>query len=106
MKNEDNEDFRRYLIDGNGGALVGEFAEPIKRLRYYIETREKFISDQEITEVNALGTEAEKLKEKARGEFWSWYYPVHWDEIFRTNLRVFVRDLADVLRGNECHSNL
>lgn len=43
--------------------------------------------DEEASEIASLETAAGKSPEEAREEFWSRYYPVHWDEIFRTTLR-------------------
>jgi len=81
------EDFRRELVESNGGPWVGEILDQLKRFRFYIETLEKFISDQETAEVASLKTEVVNLSEEAQGEFWLWYYPGHWDDIFRTTLR-------------------
>jgi hypothetical protein len=82
------EDFRSEIVgpwETNGGP--SEIVDQLARFRFYIETLEKFISDQETAEVVSLETEAGKLNEKARGEFWARHYPVHWNEIFRTTLR-------------------
>jgi len=81
--------FREYLVQHGGTtALAGtSHAEEIKRFKFYLDTLEGFINQQESEEIAALEAGAAHLTDDARGEFWSWYFPVHWDEIFRTNLR-------------------
>jgi hypothetical protein len=78
--------FREYLIS-NGGISSYTQREELKRLKFYLETFEHFISQQESSEIVALEADSAHLNEEDKSEFWSWYYPVHWDEIFRTNLR-------------------
>jgi hypothetical protein len=59
---KDDEDiYRGYLIEQNGGPWIDEIGEQIRRFRFYIETLEKFISDQETSEITALKTDAERL---------------------------------------------
>lgn len=81
--------FRDYLIHyGGAKGLSGlGHAEEIKRFKFYLDTFEDFISRQESEEIASLEADAAHLSEEGHSEFWSWYYPVHWDEIFRTNLR-------------------
>jgi len=78
--------FRQYLVE-TGGLSVQAQADELKRMRFYLETFEDFISKQEFDEIQALESEAEHLSDEGKGEFWSWYYPVHYDEVFRSNLR-------------------
>jgi hypothetical protein len=73
--------------NGRSGLPLLGFSEEIKRLRYYIDTLEKFIAEEEVDELNPLKADAARLPEGRRGEFWTWNYPVHWDEVFRDNLR-------------------
>jgi len=82
-------EFRRYLIERGGAAGFAPYGpkEELKRFRFYLHTLEKFISDQEAAELAILDAKAKDLAEEARSEFWSHYYPVHWDEIFRETLR-------------------
>lgn len=81
--------FRQELILENGafGLSILGYEEEINRFRYYLETLEKYISAEEDQEIQSLSAQAAKVPETRRGEFWAWNYPVHWDEIFRTNLR-------------------
>lgn len=81
--------FREYLIRHGGTEGISGLghAEEIKRFKFYLQTFEVFISRQESQEKASLEAKAAELSEEVRGEFWSWYYPVHWDEIFRTTLR-------------------
>lgn len=81
--------FRQELITENGavGPWAFSHTDEIERLRFYLETLEEFISKQETEEIKSLEPHAATWPEKRRGEFWAHHYPVHWDEIFRTNLR-------------------
>lgn len=95
--------FREHLIE-HGGSQSNYFGlghnEEIKRLRFYLETFENFISEEESAELASLQAKATKLSIDAESEFWSWYYPVHWDDIFRTNLRSsFLISLMSVIES-------
>ena len=81
--------FRQYLIERGGSPGFSAFGpiEELRRFRFYVETFEKFISDQEAEEIAALDRKTKGLSEDVRGEFWSYHYPVHWDEIFPETLR-------------------
>jgi hypothetical protein len=83
------EAFRRELIRRRGsvGAFGLGYADEIKRFAFYLKTVEAFISEQEAAEIAKLKQNAAGLSEESKGEFWSYYYPVHWNEIFRSNLR-------------------
>jgi len=97
MNTEDNhpstddlrEMLREELITENGAVAPwgGFHIDQIERLRFYLETLEAFISEQEAGEVKPLERHAVAWSEKRRSEFWTHHYPVHWDEIFRTTLR-------------------
>ena len=81
--------FRDHLIRHGGATGLARlgYTEEVNRFKFYLDTLENFISQQESDEIVALEADAAHLTDDARDEFWSWYYPVHWDEIFRTNLR-------------------
>jgi hypothetical protein len=83
------DDWRDFLINEPDflAPSLFEFSEQFKRFRFYLETLEDFISKEETREVAGLEAEALKLSEAARDEFWSIYYPIHYDEIFRSILR-------------------
>lgn len=96
------EAFRRDLIErrGSAGAFGLGYSEELKRYEFYLNTVEDFISEQEAVEIAALEQDAAKLSEEGKGEFWSYYYPVHWDEIFRSNLRpTFLISLISFIEG-------
>jgi len=76
--------FRDFLI--SRGSIHG-LDEELKRSTFYLETLEDFISQQEAKEFEKLKAQSTHLAEEDKAEFWSYYYPVHWDEIFRSNLR-------------------
>lgn len=61
--------------------------EAIRGLDVYLRTLEKFICEKKSQEVSQLKRHADRLSEKAQGEFWAWHYPVHWEEIFASQLR-------------------
>jgi hypothetical protein len=80
--------FRDYLIHRSGAINLGlGHTEEIKRFKFYLDTLENFVSQQESEEIASLESDAARLTEAERSEFLSCYYPIHWDEIFRTNLR-------------------
>ena len=94
--------FRDFLIryGGTAGPSGLGHEEEIKRFKFCLETFEEFISRQEFEEVASLEAQAAKFSETGRSEFWSWYYPVHWDEIFRTNLRSsFLTSLVSLIES-------
>ena len=82
-------EFRTYLIERGGGTGFSPYGpkDELQRFRFYLDTFEKFISDQESGEIAVLDARVKRLPEDARDEFWSNNYPVHWDEIFRETLR-------------------
>jgi hypothetical protein len=82
------EEFRQELIRA-GGIFEDIFrlSEEISRLRFYLNTLEEFISTEEKVEIDQLERRTQSLSDEQRGEFWSWNYPVYWDEIFRDILR-------------------
>ncbi len=61
--------------------------ETLKGLRFYLDTLEKFIDDEKSNEISRLKRHADGLSPDKQGEFWAWHYPVHWDEIFASQLR-------------------
>jgi hypothetical protein len=79
---------RKVLIQENGISTlsIGPIDE-LKRFRLYLETIERFISDQESEELKSLETEALSLPDEHREDFMTWYYPAHWDDIFRAHFR-------------------
>lgn len=81
--------FRKELILSGGEHALGVFSlsEEISRLRFYLESMEIFIGDQRKSEIKELEVQAKNMTDDQRLEFWSWYYPVHWDEIFASRLR-------------------
>ena len=95
MKKDDPPDylrdaFRDELIDGLielGGEYPVRFHEEISRFRFYLETLEEFISNQEKSEIKQLEKHAQNLSKDQQSPFWAWHYPIHWDNIFRYRLR-------------------
>lgn len=81
--------FREELIRSGGEHTFGLYSleEEVSQIRYYLQTMEEFIERQRRGEIEHLEKQAENLTEEQRSEFWAWYYPVHWDEIFARRLR-------------------
>ena len=81
--------FRDQLIQSGGEYTFGIYSlsEEISHFRFYLETLERFIASQEKSEIERLKEQAKNLSEDQRSEFWAWYYPVHWDEIFGSRIR-------------------
>jgi hypothetical protein len=61
--------------------------ETLDGLELYLKTLEEFIAGKEAQEVSDLKKQSDQLPADRQGEFWSWHYPVHWDEIFASQLR-------------------
>ena len=81
--------FRDELIRSGGEHEFGVFSlsEEMSRMRIYLETMEGFIGDQKQNEIRQLEEQAKDMTAEEKSEFWSWYYPVHWDEMFASRLR-------------------
>jgi hypothetical protein len=61
--------------------------ETLDGLEFYLKTLEEFIASKEAQEISDLKQHADRLPTDRQGEFWAWHYPVHWDEIFASQLR-------------------
>ena len=61
--------------------------ETLKGLDFYLKTLESFIDRERSNEISELKRHADQLPPDKQGEFWAWHYPVHWDEIFASQLR-------------------
>ena len=83
--------------------LWRQYAEDsLSGLRLYLQTLEDFINEaekEEIEEITARFPGGTKID-------WSWHYPVHWEEIFFTQLRssfiVSIISVAEVHLGMIC----
>ena len=58
----------------------------VEGLKFYLETLESFIDNEREKEISTLKRKIEHLSEDDQGEFWAWHYPVHWDDIFASQL--------------------
>jgi hypothetical protein len=65
----------------------GDAVDTLQRLEFYLKTLEQFIEREGSQEISDLKRHADQLPEDRQGEFWAWHYPVHWDEIFASQLR-------------------
>jgi hypothetical protein len=65
----------------------GDAVRSLQVLEFYLRTLEEFIERERSHEVSELKGHADQLPEDRQGEFWAWHYPVHWDEIFASQLR-------------------
>lgn len=69
------------------GFWAGQAYSSVEGLQLYLQTLEKFIESERSAEIHALEKHAGELPDNARSDFWAWNYPVHWDDIFATQLR-------------------
>ena len=59
----------------------------VSELKFYLETLEAFIEAEREKEISALKKEIDHRSSDDQGEFWAWHYPVHWDDIFASQIR-------------------
>ena len=59
----------------------------IKELYEYLRLMDEFISKSEQEELSALEKEYNNLPSQVRDGLWQENYPVHWEDIFASNLR-------------------
>ncbi len=64
-----------------------EAIETLKGLKFYLETLEWFIDRERTQEISELKKHIEQWSPEQQEDFWAWHYPVHWDEIFASQLR-------------------
>jgi hypothetical protein len=82
-------DSREELINSRGELNIWLLArqEEIKGMRFYLQTMEDFIEKERKREIDELEQKAKDLTEEQQSDFWSWNYPLHWEEIFESRLR-------------------
>ncbi|HJX65527.1 MAG TPA: hypothetical protein VJ860_16425 [Polyangia bacterium] len=76
-----------YRCDHLLPLLSGEVSKTFEGLEFYLKTLEEFITSEREKEIAALKQDADALPKERQGDFWAWHYPVHWDEIFASQLR-------------------
>lgn len=76
-----------YRCDEILPLLRTDAMETLKGLEFYLKTLEEFIEAEHSQEVANLKRHADRLPREQQGEFWAWHYPVHWNEIFSSQLR-------------------
>lgn len=118
------DDFREEIIE-TGGMIYSQIfpiEEEISRMRFYIKTMEEIIEEQEINEISKLEIGTEHMSEDQKLAYWTWNYPIYWDEIFKCNVRslflvtiisytesklkVICKDVEIILRSNIKSSDL
>lgn len=73
----------------------------IRGLDFYLQTLEQFINEKERQEVSDFKRHADHLPAERQGEFWAWHYPVHWKEIFASQLRSsFIVSLVSIAESH------
>jgi hypothetical protein len=78
-----------------------EAVETLKGLKFYLETLEEFIDRERTQEISELKKHIEQRSPEQQEEFWAWHYPVHWDEIFASQLRSsFVPTLISLVESH------
>jgi hypothetical protein len=81
--------------------LRDDASRAIEGLEFYLKTLEGFIDAERREEVAVLKQEADALTKDAQADFWAWHYPVHWDEIFASQLRSsFVVTMVSLAESN------
>jgi len=78
---------REYRCDQLLPLLRDDASRALEGLNFYLKTLEGFIESERGQEIAALKQDADALPNHARADFWAWHYPVHWDEIFASQLR-------------------
>ena len=78
---------RRATLERTGfmGPLFG--SDEFFRARFFIEKMESYIESSEAAEVTELETRTVALSDDEKQDFWSWNYPIHWEDIFGTRIR-------------------
>jgi hypothetical protein len=64
-----------------------EALETLKGLEFYLKTLEEFIDRERTQEISELEKHADQWESVHQEDFWAWHYPVHWDQIFASQLR-------------------
>jgi hypothetical protein len=64
-----------------------EALETLNGLRFYLRTLEEFIDREREQEISGLKQHAEQWEAVHQEDFWAWHYPVHWEQIFASQLR-------------------
>ena len=85
-------DFENHLRSEilTGRADPYELSSPrdeLEKFRFFTRQVESFIDQAEQSEVESLRQSVQHLPKDTQDEFWMSYYPVHWDEIFRSTVR-------------------
>jgi hypothetical protein len=65
----------------------GDAVHSLQGLEFYVNTLEQLVERECSQEIGDLKRHADQLPEDRRGKFWAWHYPVHWDEVFASQLR-------------------
>jgi hypothetical protein len=61
--------------------------EEFRQAGFFIKTMEDFIEASTAAEVEKLQAEANALNSDDVDEFWSWNFPVHWEEVIGARIR-------------------
>jgi len=74
----------------HGRANQWEVSSPrdeLEKFRFFVRQIETMIDQAEESEVSSLQESIAGWSKEAQDEFWPHYYPIHWDEIFRSTIR-------------------
>lgn len=87
LTNFENE-LRSQLIAGRADSWeVSSPRDDLEKFRFFVREIESLVGRAEQSEVESLRESVQHLSKDTQDEFWLWHYPVHWDEIFRSNIR-------------------
>jgi hypothetical protein len=87
LTNFENE-LRSELLAGR--AARWEISSPrdeLEEFRFFARKIESLINQAEQSEVESLQQSVQHLPKDTQDEFWMQYYPVHWNDIFRSTIR-------------------
>jgi hypothetical protein len=95
-----SEKMRSALLQSRGIMHSFSVSEELRQSRFFIDTMERFISDSEKEEVDALKEQTESMTDDEKDDFWQNNFPVHWDEVFGIRIRsAFCTQLCSQVEG-------
>lgn len=81
-------EMRSDLILGQGNRWeVSSPRDELEKFRFFVRQTETLIDQAKESEVSSLQESIAGWSKEAQDDFWPYYYPIHWDEIFRSTIR-------------------
>ena len=82
-----SEDYRNELVTSGCSLTIDYANNELNELKYFVDTLEIFISNEECREVEVLAKYAQQQGITPAGEFWAEHPPYWWRQIFASRLR-------------------